>query len=107
MKSVKFGIVLLALVGLAACGKSENSGSDKAAAGKTDKATSVASSGGTCELVSTKDGKPLPIKVTSKDTPEAKEFLSTCIDPYTKKYEADPEAAKAGDRKSTRLNSSH
>lgn len=95
MKSVKFGIVLLALMGLVACGKGGNDGGDKAAADGSDKATPVASTK-TCDLVSTKDGKPLPIKVTAKDTPEAKEFLATCIDPYTKKYAADPEAAKAG-----------
>lgn len=50
-----------------------------------------------CNLVSTKAGNaPLTVKVTDKDTPEAKEFLETCINPYTKKYAADPEAAKAG-----------
>ncbi len=50
-----------------------------------------------CNLVSTKAGNaPLNIKVTDKDTPEAKEFLETCVNPYTKRYVADPEAAKAG-----------
>lgn len=50
-----------------------------------------------CDLVSTKAGNaPLNIKVTDKDTPEAKEFLETCINPYTKRFVADPEAAKAG-----------
>ena len=50
-----------------------------------------------CELVSTKAGNaPLNIKVTDKDTPESKEFLETCINPYTKKFVADAEAAKAG-----------
>ena len=48
-----------------------------------------------CNLVSTKDGSPLAIKVTETDTPQAKEFLQTCINPYTKAYAKDPEAAKA------------
>ena len=49
-----------------------------------------------CELVSTKDGSPLPIKAVDEDTPEAKQFLETCVNPYTKKFVADAEAAKAG-----------
>jgi cytochrome c-L len=52
-----------------------------------------------CKLVSTKDGSPLPIKPVDTDTPEAKQFLETCINPYTKMYAADPEAAKAGKKK--------
>ena len=52
-----------------------------------------------CKLVSTKDGSPLPIKVVDTDTPEAKEFLETCKNPYTKRYVADAEAAKAGKKK--------
>jgi len=52
-----------------------------------------------CKFVSTKDGSPLAIKGTPQDTPEAKEFLETCINPYTKKYAADKEAAKAGKKK--------
>ena len=51
---------------------------------------------GSCSFVSTKDDSPLVIKVVDTDTPEAKEFLATCINPYTKKYAADAEAAKAG-----------
>lgn len=43
-----------------------------------------------CNLVSTKDGSPLAIKATDKDTPQAKEFLETCVNPYTKAYAADP-----------------
>jgi cytochrome c-L len=50
-----------------------------------------------CELVSTKDGSPLKIKVVDTDTPEAKEFLATCKNPYTAKYAADPAAALAKD----------
>jgi cytochrome c-L len=49
-----------------------------------------------CELVSNKNGAPLVIKAEATDSPEAKEFLKTCVNPYTKKYLADAEAAKAG-----------
>lgn len=52
-----------------------------------------------CKLVSTKDGSALPIKPVASDTPEAKEFLETCINPYTKKFAADKEAAKAGKKR--------
>ena len=51
-----------------------------------------------CNLVSTIDGKPLAIKVAADDTPEAKQFLETCVNPYTKIYAADAEAAKKGKR---------
>lgn len=49
-----------------------------------------------CAFVSTKDNSPLSIKVVSTDTPEAKVFLATCKNPYTKLYANDIEAAKAG-----------
>jgi cytochrome c-L len=49
-----------------------------------------------CNLVSTKDGSALPIHAVDEDTPEAKYFLETCVNPYTKKFVSDPEAAKAG-----------
>ncbi len=52
-----------------------------------------------CKFVSTKDGSPLVIKPVDTDTPEAKEFLATCKNPYTKRYVADAEAAKAGKKK--------
>jgi len=52
-----------------------------------------------CDLVSTKDNSPLNIKVVDTDTPEAKEFLETCKNPYTKRYVEDAEAAKAGKKK--------
>ncbi|MCX7628440.1 MAG: c-type cytochrome [Methylophilaceae bacterium] len=52
-----------------------------------------------CKFISTIDNNPLPIKVHEDDTPEAKEFYKTCKNPYTKKYVADPEAAKAGKKK--------
>ena len=42
---------------------------------------------------------PLNIKVTPEDTPEAKEFLATCVNPYTKRYANDEKAAKAGLKK--------
>lgn len=52
-----------------------------------------------CQFVATQDGSPFTIKPTEKDSPEAKEFLETCKNPYTKKFVADPEAAKAGKKK--------
>lgn len=52
-----------------------------------------------CDFVSTKDGSPLVIKAVDTDTPQAKEFLATCVNPYTKAYAKDPEAAKAGKKK--------
>ncbi len=88
MKQFKFSLVLVVLLSaLAGCEKSDNvSTSD---AGKPISSAS-------CELVSTVDNKPLAIKVSDADTPEAKEFLSTCINPYTKKFATDAEAAKTG-----------
>ncbi len=56
-----------------------------------------------CQLVSSNGGKPLNIKPVDSDTPQAKEFLETCNNPYTKIYVKDPEAAKAG-RKVMTLN---
>lgn len=53
-----------------------------------------------CKFESTKAGNaPFTIKPTDKDSPEAKQFLETCINPYTKKFVADAEAAKAGKKK--------
>jgi len=52
-----------------------------------------------CNLVSTKDGSPLGVKAVETDTPQAKQFLETCINPYTKEFVKDPEAAKAGKKK--------
>ena len=48
-----------------------------------------------CNLVSTKDGSPLKIKAVDTDTPEAKKFLETCVNPYTAKYATDTVAALA------------
>ena len=53
-----------------------------------------------CKFESTKAGNaPLIIKPTDTDTPEAKEFLATCVNPYTKRFVADAEAAKVGKKK--------
>lgn len=52
-----------------------------------------------CNLVSTIDGKPLPIKATATDTPEAKEFLETCNNPYTKIFAKDAKRAKKEGRR--------
>jgi cytochrome c-L len=88
MKQWKLSLVLVfMLAALGACSKADN------AAGTT---ASAPEASGTCDLVSTVDSKPLAIKVSDTDTPEAKEFLATCNNPYTKKYAADAEAAKAG-----------
>ncbi|MDI1309642.1 MAG: c-type cytochrome [Methylotenera sp.] len=79
--------VLVVLAALGGCGdKTENPSGT----------STTASSSETCKLVSTKDNSPLAIKVVDTDTPEAKEFLATCVNPYTKKYATDAEAAKAG-----------
>lgn len=48
---------------------------------------------------STKDGSKLGIVATPTDTPEAKQFLATGKNPYTKLYATDPEVAKAGKKK--------
>jgi cytochrome c-L len=53
-----------------------------------------------CKFVSTKAGNAeLIIKPTDKDTPEARAFLETCVNPYTKLAAADPEVAKKGKKK--------
>ncbi len=52
-----------------------------------------------CNLVKTTDGSPLGVKGVDTDTPQAKEFLETCINPYTKVFAKDAEAAKAGKKK--------
>ncbi len=88
MSKGKFSLVLmLMLLALSACDK-------KDAGNASTGSTAVAS--GTCSLVSTKDDSPLAIKAVATDTAEAKAFLSTCINPYTKLYAKDAEAAKAG-----------
>ena len=88
MSKGKFSLVLmLMLLALSACDKKD------AGTASTD---STATASGTCSLVSTKDDSPLAIKAVATDTAEAKAFLSTCINPYTKLYAKDAEAAKAG-----------
>lgn len=53
-----------------------------------------------CKFVGTHAGDPpLEIKIVETDTPEAKEFLLTCVNPYTKRAVADPEVAKKGKKK--------
>ena len=49
-----------------------------------------------CSLLSTIDGKPLAVKADAADSAEAKTFLDTCKNPYTAKFAADADAAKAG-----------
>jgi cytochrome c-L len=89
-KSTLSFALLVMLAALGGCG-------DKTAStGAAGESTASADSSKTCSLVSTKDNSPLAIKVVATDTPEAKEFLATCVNPYTKKYAADAEAAKAG-----------
>jgi cytochrome c-L len=98
MNQVKLSIVLaLMLSALVACGKKDTG------TGASDSSAPAAAtaSAGTCSLVSTKDGSPLVIKAVATDTPEAKQFLETCINPYTKIYAKDAEAAKAGKKQFT------
>ncbi len=90
-------ILVLMLSALVACNKKDTAASASAEApSKGASASEVSSPSGACNLVSTKDDSPLAIKVVAADTPEAKEFLATCINPYTKIYSKDAEAAKAG-----------
>lgn len=84
------------LSALVACNKADTGASDTPAAGASAETTAASSSGGACNFVSTKDDSPLVIKVVATDTPEAKQFIETCINPYTKLYAKDAEAAKAG-----------
>ncbi|MGB2831522.1 MAG: c-type cytochrome [Methylotenera sp.] len=84
------------LSALVACNKADTGASDTPAAGASAETTAASSSDGACNFVSTKDDSPLVIKVVATDTPEAKQFIETCINPYTKLYAKDAEAAKAG-----------
>lgn len=53
-----------------------------------------------CKFEATKSGNaPFVIKPTDTDTPEALEFLKTCVNPYTKLYATDVKAAKEGKKK--------
>jgi cytochrome c-L len=96
MKQWNLSLMLVLMLGLVACNKVDTSAGNDAAAPVASADAAPAAASGTCNLVSTKDNSPLKIKVVDTDTPEAKEFLATCINPYTKKYAADEEAAKVG-----------
>jgi len=102
MRQLKISAILvLTLSALVACNKTDTSNSSGTAAPSANATVAPAVSAdaaptGTCKLISTKDNSPLPIKVIPTDTPEAKQFLATCVNPYTKLYAKDPEAAKAG-----------
>jgi cytochrome c-L len=97
MKHLKMSVIfVLMLSALVACNKADTGASDTPAAGASAETTAASSSGGACNFVSTKDDSPLVIKVVATDTPEAKQFIETCINPYTKLYAKDAEAAKAG-----------
>lgn len=85
-------ISLSCLFALTACGQESDTPGGEAK-------SPVASTSKQCSFESTKDGSPLPVKAVEADTPEAKEFLATCINPYTKRYVADAEAAKEGRKK--------
>jgi cytochrome c-L len=99
MNQFRISITLvLMLSALVACNKADNAaGTPAAGTGATETSAAAASApSGACSLVSTKDDSPLVIKVVATDTPEAKEFLATCVNPYTKIYAKDAEAAKVG-----------
>ena len=87
MSKINLVLVGILALGLSACGNGDKGG---------DTTASGASASGSCELVSTKDNKPLAIKEVATDTPQAKEFLKTCANPYTKVFAQDPEATKQG-----------
>lgn len=96
MMRFKVGVMLaLTFFLLAGCNKAENAGNTS-----SNEAANVvtANNSGGCNFVSTKGNKPFVIKAVDTDTAEAKEFLKTCINPYTKIYMADAEAAKKGKR---------
>ncbi len=93
MGSSRSGIIgLTILFALAGCGQGSDTPGGEAK-------SSAANASAQCAFESTKDGSPLPVKAVESDTPEAKEFLATCINPYTKRYVADAEAAKEGRKK--------
>lgn len=76
-----FAIVAVVIFGLSACGKS-----DQESAGGTE---SKAESGGKMiDLVTTQDGKPMPITTELFDTPAAKEFMTSGKNPYIGNQEA-------------------
>jgi len=82
-KGKAYRIALLGLLMLSACGNQDQAG-----------AGNVASA--TCQFVSTKDNSKLTITAVPSDSEAAKVFIATCINPYTKLYAKDAEAAKQG-----------
>jgi cytochrome c-L len=99
MKQWNLSLVLVIILSaLSACNKADKAAGTSVAGSSPSEASAPAASAasGTCSLVSTKDDSPLAVKVVATDTPEAKQFLETCINPYTKLYAKDAEAAKAG-----------
>ena len=94
-------MLALTLTVLTACNQADSaaksSSSVNNSTGAKNSSGEVANAG-TCNLVSTIDGSPLAIKAVATDTPEAKQFLETCVNPYTKMYMADAVAAKKGKR---------
>ena len=94
MMRFKVGLMLtLTLVVLSACNKTDST--EKTSSSDV---SNLASTDGECNFISTIDDKPFIIKAVDTDTLEAKEFLKTCINPYTKIYMSDAEAAKKGKR---------
>ena len=94
MMRFKVGLMLaLTLAVLSACNKTDST--EKTSSSDV---SNLASTDGGCNFVSTIGDKPFIIKAVDTDTPEAKEFLKTCINPYTKIYMSDAEAAKKGKR---------
>ena len=89
-------VLVFMLTALSACNKADNAAGTPAAGVADASAPATSAASGTCNLVSTKDDSPLLIKAVDTDTPEAKQFLATCVNPYTKIYAKDAEAAKAG-----------
>ncbi|MFW5432011.1 MAG: c-type cytochrome [Methylophilaceae bacterium] len=91
MNPIKICVLLMtSVMALSACGEQSTEG-----AAETNKAVASTAAGGDgCSFVSTKDGSALIIKASATDTPEAKEFLATCKNPYTKVFANDAEAAK-------------
>ena len=89
MKKINISLLVLMILSLSACGEKD------AATNTASKETESVS----CNLVSTKDDSPLLIKALETDSAQAKEFLKTCVNPYTKVYAADEALAKKEGRR--------
>lgn len=97
MEKVTIMLISLLAIALAGCG---NDKGDAASAPEKAADAVTTDNGAGCEFVATQAGaQSFTIKVTDKDTPEAKEFLKTCINPYTKMYAENPDLAKEGKKK--------